>query len=415
MVQPVKEIDQTFIQDDHVEEIFHIEEEITSIEEPSDTEKQAFEQIDVQIDSINDKQPEPEISNIYEPDFVEEMSEGPLAGIEGILPSESIVTQYKKPPSYSGNFEITEKQRVFATILENSLKPKSTETKTTEKLSEKAGFIIVALLMMTILVLTLVFSKNNSVSSIHQNSSYSQAFYDVINNIPDNGVVLFAVEYEPAYADELNTPTNLVLDQLIKKNSGIVFLSTIPSGSIIAENILINAKSDPSYNNYINLGYLAGGTASIKSFALNPQKTVPYSLSTPIDSFQPWDSSILENIKHINDFDGIIIATEKFETGRSWIEQINPLLDNSTPMLYIASSQITPLIDAYLDSKQIDALLSGVYEINNYANLSGYTSKTKNYQPAYSVGLIILVISTISGVTIQQLLKQKSRSSLNEE
>ena len=372
-------------------------------------------------------QPESIESIMSESGAGEEETEGPLAGLRGILPSEAIVTHYKKPPIYASNFELSEKQKIYASILENSLSSKPGDKKeTTFKTSNKLIFALIGIGLMAILIISLLFSGQNVTLNKEFIPSYSLDFYNQIQALPEDAAVLVGIDYEPGYSGELTPSVNGIIKHLITKNSRIVFVSTIPAGPIIAESLISSAINDLSggttvetYDSYVsektvNLGYLAGGTVSLQQLALDPKNSAPYSLYTPVDGSQPWESSTLNNINNINDFSAIIFATEKIETGKSWIEQIQPTLEN-TPLLGISSAQISPLLVPYYDSGQLQGLLSGIYGASAYESISGQPSKGTNYLQVHTVGIIILIISLIIGIFLQIISKFRSRNKSQEE
>ncbi len=46
---------------------------------------------------------------------------GPLAGLRGILPAETLVSEVRKPPAYPVNLQVSEKQRINAALFERIL------------------------------------------------------------------------------------------------------------------------------------------------------------------------------------------------------------------------------------------------------------------------------------------------------
>ena len=349
----------------------------------------------------------------------DELTQGPLAGLRGVLPSESIVTQYKKPPVYSSSYDISEKQRIFASLLEHSLTTKRDGKEKVQKAPKKLFSTLIGVGLLLMLTITYLMSTSSILPDPALIPSYSTDFYDRIEKMPDYGTVLVGIEYEPGYSGELNPTAKLVIQHLLSNNSNIVFVSTIPAGPIIAENLVSNVIDDldieqATRGDFINLGYLAGGTASLKQFALDPQRTAPYSLTTPVDSAQPWDSAALKDINRIDDFTAVLFITEKFETSRSWIEQIQTELIN-TPMLCVSSAQIRPLLEPYYDSGQLQGLMAGLYGASVYEGLLGYTSNSSQHIKAYIIGILILIASIVTGIIIEVISGYRSEKAPKEE
>ena len=344
--------------------------------------------------------------------------EGPLAGIRGILPAESIATQYQKLPVYSNQVEITEKQKIYSSLLEKSLSPKAEMAAKPRTMAEKIIPILLGLAIIVILLLALLFGGSSNAQTIESNDypAYAADFYNQVNDLPVNSTVLLAFDFEPGYSGELKPASLAVLKHLINKDANIVILSTLPSGAIIAEEMVLaslqsasglesQSARDTYYDQKIqNLGYLAGGTVALKQFALDPAEAAPYSLTTPIDGSQPWNQSILKDIEQIDDFFAMLIITDKLESSRAWIEQVQSGLDE-TPFLFISSAQILPLLQPYYQSGQIDGLLGGIQGAVMYEQTSGQAAAGLAYSGAYRIGLLILIICILAGILTQIVFK----------
>ena len=88
----------------------------------------------------------------------------------------------------------------------------------------------------------------------------------------------------------------------------------------------------------MNLSYLAGGTSSLLEFANRPRSAAPVALDTSVTGQLPWQRPALQGINSLQDFALVIVLTDSAETGRAWVEQVQPML-GSTPLTMVTSAQ----------------------------------------------------------------------------
>jgi len=206
--------------------------------------------------------------------------------------------------------------------------------------------------------------------------------------------VLLAVDYEPGRAGELKLASSPVIEHLMAKNARIVVLSTVPAGPALAHQLLVDVASDfqeRSQQSYdiaaqtLNLGYLPGGTISLIEFAQIPSRAAPATLE---GDYEAWHNTFLQDVTGIGDFSQIIVLTDSAETGRSWVEQVHPLMD-ATPLFMITSVQAAPMLMPYVQSGQIDGMVSGLLGGIIYSQWRMTESSANVYWESYQVGILL--------------------------
>ena len=153
---------------------------------------------------------------------------------------------------------------------------------------------------------------------------------------------------------------------------------------------------------YVNLGYISGGTAALLHFAANPRAAVPLPLE---EGGSGWDKSPLTGINDIRDFTMVLVISDDPDAARGWIEQVGPFLVDSsnpqsrTPLIMVVSAQAGPLIyPYYLNSpKQVDGLVSGLSGGAYYENTTTRPGLARLYWNGFSAGLIVSIIIIIFG------------------
>ena len=91
-------------------------------------------------------------------------------------------------------------------------------------------------------------------------------------------------------------------------------------------------------------------------FAQNPTAIMPLSA----DSSEAWSSPVLQGVTHFSDFASVIVLTDSLESGRVWIEQ-TASARGKTPLILISSAQAGPMFLPYVDSGQVNGLITGLY------------------------------------------------------
>ena len=144
---------------------------------------------------------------------------------------------------------------------------------------------------------------------------------------------------------------------------------------------------------YVDLGYLAGGLAGVKSFAQDPVAATPYGAAAD----RVWDTQVLLGARELTDFGAIIVLTDSLENGSVWIEQTTGLR-GAVPLLLVTSAQAGPILLPYFDSGQVQGMLVGINgaagaEIAN----GGRPGLVRLYWDAYNFGLYAAALLIILG------------------
>ena len=215
------------------------------------------------------------------------------------------------------------------------------------------------------------------------------------------------MDYEPGYSGEMKTASNAAIQHLMSKRQRITVISTLPAGPALAEDLLLQAylgqhASGTDYMNShtINLGYLPGGITSLKEFALRPQQAAHYGLTTTYDGLLPWNHPALAGVTKLTDFAAVIVITDSVESGRAWVEQVQPSL-GSTPMLLISSAQSAPMMEAYVQSGQLSGMLSGLAGSVSYEKLLQQPGIGHTYWIALQGGLAVVVALILVGILLE--------------
>jgi hypothetical protein len=358
---------------------------------------------------------------------------GPLAGLSAILPASDLPAYYSKPPVYSIKLNITERQRLHTGILENMLqegeKVPVTELKK-RGLSNRLARIGVGLLILLVMVPAVFWGGQTGITPLPRADNRIMTFYDLIEKLPDGVPVLVAMDYQTGYSGEMHLTATNVLARLIEKNIGLALISTVPAGPAMGIDMIERARAvvgsvdDNLSEAYrlsqrtVNLGYLTGGTAALQEFVYQPKKATFYGQDVIRDRKPVWEHAVLENVSGLKDFGMVILLCDNFNSGRAWIEQVQPNL-GKVPMVVVTSAQTGPLLAPFLASGQVGAMLSGFAEGAAYSQLVQLPATPDGGWIGYQAGTIIVLILIVIGQLVQGVLsmfknrKEQERISMN--
>jgi len=324
--------------------------------------------------------------------------EGPLAGFSGLIPSAPIGSS-RRPKAISLKLLATEEQQSNAVLLEQII---ASET-ITHAIKSSTGvapqkILRGALTLLFLSVLGIVIGLNSQFMRIGVPFN-ARELSDLIATIPDGSPVLVVMDYQPSLVGELEAASGPLLDQMaLSRHAQFTFLSTSPNGSALVEHLMSNTKiSRPATDNdgglgyqlgiqYFNIGYLPGDSVGILEFVENPKMTIS---SVNVDAF--------------SQFHAVVLLTDHAEAGRVWVEQLEYAKQNdpalaSQILLVVSSAQSGPLLEPYVSSGQVNAMINGLSEAAGYE----YVNTTRpgiarSYWDAFGVGLMMAVLLILVG------------------
>ena len=327
---------------------------------------------------------------------------GPLLGLQGVLPAlPGAALPSGRPESHSMKLDVSERHQAHARLLESMIaaetQPLPLQGTGQFRSHRMLRWAISAILVVGLGANVLTGARNFPLPAGVPNESI--AGIQAVESLPPDATVLAVFDYEPATVGEMEaTAASLMHHLLLLKHPRLAVISTSPTGSALAGRFLAGALADRAYMrgvHYVDLGYLPGGLAGVRSFAQNPTAAVPLGAS----SEQVWDSSVLLGTRRLSDFAAIILLTDSLESGRVWIEQ-TAATRGTSPLVMVASAQAGPMLLPYFDSGQADGLIAGLNgaagaEIAN----NGLPGLVRRYWDAYSLGLYLAALLITLGST----------------
>jgi hypothetical protein len=343
---------------------------------------------------------------------------GPLAGYRAVLPSLSGFFAGRKSPARAIKLQANDVQQSQASLLdalvqsESASRPVPTRRKDT---SDRMLRWTVSVVLLLAVFLPSLWGAN-LVPTPESRSRELISFIETVWALDENSPALVVMDYQPALAGEMETVLTPVLNDLMIFGKPVAFVSTSPAGPLMVSRMLERMQSEPFRHTYrpgehvVDLGYLPGDAAGIRSFASYPRETLRYSNFGV--SF--WDAPILSNVYSLNDFSALIVVTDNPDIGRIWVEQAGPVL-RDRPLLMVISAQAEPMLIPYYDSGQVSGLLTGFSGGVSYEVQREYLGQARSYWDSYSFGLIAMQSLILVGGVWSLVVGIRARRKKQEE
>ena len=330
---------------------------------------------------------------------------GPLAGLLGVLPVSPGLGQLRKPPAYSPLLQVTDGQQRHATSFEKLISGENQPVvaSKTRLVSNRlwrwliAGFLVLAVAFPLITGIPATQAGNLQPPEM-------ESAFNIISNLPSNAPVLVVFDYDPALSGELEAAAAPLMDDLLTRDPRLVLISTNPTGPVLAEHLLHDASDSDvvaghNYQvdqQYVNLGYLAGGPSGVQFLASSPMTAAPFT----VDGREAWQLPPLQGVQALSDFATIIVLTDNADSGRTWLEQTGSRI-GTTPILMVISAQAEPMMLPYYDSGQIKGLVTGLVGGEYYGQVfvrpDAKTGPAQRYWSSFSAGTLAAEILIIIG------------------
>ena len=332
---------------------------------------------------------------------------GPLAGMQGVLPGEETAVQYHKPPTYSGRLRISETQRTHADVLQEAIqnlvqpKPVAAESRLVPQTVTR---LLVTILILLVMLIPILGGTRASQLPATTPAHVSSLFTTLHSPAEAPQRILLAVEYEAGLAGEMQIISTSVLEDLVKRNAQLAVLSTQPTGVALAESLLKSAGV--SEDAVARLGYLPGSELGLQSLTQDLRVALPSG---------NWDHPLVREINSLDDFDAILVISSNADISRGWLEQVQPAITGK-PILMITSAQSAPILQPYLQSRQLSGMIGGLIDGAAYDRLTGRTDgAARRAWDSYQFGLILVILLIILGGLFQSLARLLPRRKPRKE
>jgi len=306
-----------------------------------------------------------------EPEPDREETAGPLAGMRGVLPAESVITMAGKPGASVMGFVLTDAHTKLAERLRRLVQEEGNDEGNI-KPRKRSGInfdvwrLVVALVMFALVFLP--FFKGILPADLQGQlfvappvSANVQLFANEVDKLQPQQIALVAVEYEPGNRGELDPAVESVLVHLLQKHVRVAVVSSSPTGAGVADDLIKSAALEvgglEAGKDFINLGFIAGGPAGLRQFALSPFASIHSDFSGNAETLKNWG-----DLASLPKASLIIVASGSADGIQNWLQQVQPQLSVSPPFTAISSAAAEPLVEPYAEGNppQLAGMVSGL-------------------------------------------------------
>ena len=201
--------------------------------------------------------------------------------------------------------------------------------------------------------------------------SMSEAWYDTVDSLPADSVILFDIGYGSGGYPSLGPGNIAAFHQMFEKDLKIVIMATSLEGTLMYPLIMDSVLPEQNYGavygeDYVFIGYIAGSQTAmagvlgdLKSLVTNDYQ------GTAISTF-----SLMDNVGGADDFALVAYVTTAGETAEGWVYQASS--QYNVVVLGGCLSMMTTSIKPYYDSGQIAGIMDGIKGAADLEFLTGH-------------------------------------------
>lgn len=216
--------------------------------------------------------------------------------------------------------------------------------------------------------------------------------FNLIDLLPPGGRVLLAWDYEPTTQGEMQLLAQPILQHLQQRQTLVADVSLRPLGPAVATDArrLASSLRPPGLAAQglppVNLGFIPGNAAALQALGIAPSRAA----SLPEDSLAAMDMD-----DDLAAFDLIIEFSAESSTSQQWVEQI--IARQPALLIVAASGAVAPVLEPYVQSGQITALLAGYPDALAYESLLGQDGPAAWQQTAQTLAhLLVIALSLLA-------------------
>ena len=262
---------------------------------------------------------------------------------------------------------------------------------------EKLGNIPLNLRQL-LLVLAIVIPLINPIGLPLDTSPMTKTAYNYIDSIPEGNIAVYAYDMTPGIQAELGGLGRAIIYHLMKSNIKIIFICTGATAPpyVVRDATPISNELNLEYGeDWVNLGYVAGGESAVAAFFNDIENTIPSDyFGTPMK-----DIPMLKEIKNHNHIDMALYLGASADAPGIWARQVNT--PYGIPLFFTVSGGMAAAAMPYYPN-QIVGLLEGIRSGAEYELLIRRPGSAIAGMDSFSivtlVVLLLLVLGNISTI-----------------
>ena len=236
-----------------------------------------------------------------------------------------------------------------------------------------------------------------------------QMVYDLVDSMPKGSKALISFDYDPASMPELHPMAKALVKHCFDKDINLIFTAMWPMGVQMADDIIDQLKDDyPNLKygeDYVNLGFKAGGMITIQSMGKNFREVFPKDMNgNNIDELP-----IMNGINNFNNI-GFVFSLSAGAPGiKEWVQIAHDAYGRPTSggCTGVSAPAMLPYVN---EQKQLTGLLAGLKAAAEYEILIKTPGTATSGMDAQSIAhLIIIIFIAIGNINYWRDKKKKKK------
>ncbi|MFA6910636.1 MAG: hypothetical protein WCQ59_05870 [Candidatus Cloacimonadaceae bacterium] len=229
-------------------------------------------------------------------------------------------------------------------------------------------------------------------------SEYTNIVYRLIEETPEDKVVIVSFDYDPSTMTELQPMAEAMIEHAFIKNQKVIATALWPMGVQMAEQafdkVLSYYPDKQRGIDYVNLGYKVGGMVTIQAMGRSLKEVYPSDNQNT--AFE--DIPMLQNIHRLKDIAWISSLSSGVPGIKEWmmVARDNYQVPVTGGCTAISAPGFFPYVN---EQRQLYGLLGGLKAASEYESLIGRLGPATTKMDAQSIAhLLILVFIAIGNI-----------------
>jgi len=241
-----------------------------------------------------------------------------------------------------------------------------------------------------LLILSLLIPLVNPIGLPVSVSEHTKRTYSVISTLKPGDTVIIDVGYSVSGAGDVEPQLVAILKQLFGIGVKVIFVAVQADGAMITEKLIKPWESQGlKYGeDFVNLGYLAGGENAIAMYCKDLKKSYP----TDFRGNSTADLPILANVNGVKDVDMFLFFTS--QNSDQYVRQVSPY---GIPVIGGLINTIAPQAEPYVNTGQLAGILIGLRGGAEYETAMKSPGTAVACMDAQSMGHLLVITFVILG------------------
>lgn len=224
-------------------------------------------------------------------------------------------------------------------------------------------------------------------------SPWTEKFYGAVEKLQAGDIMLMSIDYSIGGAPDVHPQAEAIFKHAMRKNLKVVFVAFVTEGVEFGNQMIIAAEATGKKygQDFVNLGFAPGVEVAISAFGQDIYKPFPKDVRGNVAQ----DLPIMKGLKTAADFKLITEYATGIPGPAEWIRQVQTRY--KTPLACGVVTMMGPQTEAYYQSGQLVALLSGLRSAAEYEVAMKAPGSATAAMDAQSMGHIALVLFVVLG------------------